>query len=392
MVTAILLAKSNLSVLLIEKQNRGGKKILASGNGKCNIANTNISKSNFYGNNKKLIDSLLKDYSYNDIEQFFKNLGLEFVKKEDNRVFPKSLQAKTLLELLEYYIQKLNITTIYNAKSVEIKESFKISINQNQHFYSNRLIIATGNKAAPQLGGNSSGLEIAKKFGHTIIEPLPALTPLYSSSPICKKSAGVKIEVTLKLLSDNKEITSKKGDLLFTKYGISGLATLDISIEVAQLIRKNQNIKLYIDFFNNYSKRELFEFLKNRVDKQRNLPIDIWLNSIINSNIAKSILDDLNLHKISEKNLNNSHIKDISNLLKSYPIKVDALREFKYAEVAIGGVDSNEVTLNLESKKIKNLYFVGEVLDIIGDRGGYNFIFAWLSAFRVAKAISKKLN
>ena len=386
MVASILLARAGRKVLLIERQDRGGKKILASGNGRCNIANIKISKDNFYGSNRALIDSLLKEYSLKDIVDFFKSIGLEIKESEDGRLFPLSMQSSIVLELLNAEIERLNIKRAFSVKELKIDSNFNIFF-KNYIYKAKSIIIATGSPAAEQLGGNSSGLNIAKSFGHTILKPLPALVPLYSKAPICKEAQGVKLVVKLSLIAENKEITSKSGDLLFTKYGLSGLSVLDISIEVARAIRANKICYILIDFFPQFSKKELFSFLKKRVNKERNLKLINWLNGIINIKIAQTILKDLKLDKRGEKELNSSILKALVELLKEYRVKIDKLREFKYAEVAIGGVDSKELDLTLQSKKRKGLYFIGEVVDFVGDRGGYNFIFAWYSAMRVGKEL-----
>jgi len=385
MVASILFARRGLKVLLIERQSRGGKKILASGNGHCNIANIKVSKSNYYGKNSALIDSLIKEYNLGDIVEFFRSIGLELIVKDDSRVYPTSMQASIVLELLEYEIKRLNIKTIYDAKELRVSNGFNIEIN-GAKFGSKKLILATGSMAAPQLGGSSSGLEIAKSFGHSIITPLPALVSLNSKNLICKKARGVKLNVKLKLFIEGKEATSKIGDLLFTKYGVSGLSVLDISIDIARVVRAKRNFYLEIDFFRELSKKDFLEFLRDRVDKNRALPLNLWLGSIIHLKVANHILEELNLIKKSERDLNLTTLKLLVDTLKAYRLDIESLREFKYAEVALGGVDSKEIDLTMQSKRVKNLYFLGEVLDIIGDRGGYNFMFAWFSAFRVASS------
>ena len=390
LVTSILLARNKKEVLLIERQERGGKKILASGNGRCNISNIKITKSNFYGNNNQLIDNLIKEYSFDDIKRFFNSIGLELTQNNDGKVFPLSKQAKSVLNLLEAEVKRLKIKTIYGVKNINIDNKLNVKID-DKCYKAKNIILATGSLAAQQLGGNDSGLEIAKQFGHNIIKPLPALVPLQSNNSICKICQGIKIDAKLILFRDNKEITSKIGDLLFAKYGISGLATLDISIDVAKEINKSKNIEIAIDFFYNFSKKELLKFLKSKIDKNRNLPLKLWLNGFINSKISDFIINKLKFDKIYERDLNNNDLKELTQYLKFYKIKIDSLRDFKYAEVAIGGVDTKEINLNFESKKQKGIFFTGEILDTVGQRGGYNFTFAWFSAFRVSNYLSQVL-
>ncbi len=390
LVASILLARANFNVLLIERQSRGGKKILASGNGRCNITNRNISKINFHANNKSLIDSLIKEYSLNDIIDFFNTIGLDIIFNQDGRAFPKSLSASSVLELLEAEVKRQNISTIYNAKDISIKSDFKLNIEKIEYI-AKYIIIATGSIAAPQLGGSSSGLDIAKRLGHKIIEPLPALTPLISSNSIDNSIHGLKLDCKVKLIVNSSEITSKSGDLLFTKYGLSGLVVLDLSIEVAKAFRGKKRVTLEIDFMQDIKEKELISYYKKRINKERNLPLELWLGATINPKLSKHLLKVLNLIGKYESDLNIQSIKNIVKLIKGYRVRIDSLREPKYAEVALGGVDSKDLdSYTLESKIVKNLYFIGEILDTVGDRGGYNFTFAWFSAFRVSKYLKSK--
>ena len=381
LICAINLARGGKKVAIIEAQKRGGKKILASGNGHCNILNSKVSKKNFYGKNSRLIEEIAK-VKPEKIIKFFNTLGLEIVANDSGKMYPKSMQASIVLELLEAEVKRLNIDIFLDIKDLKVKKGFKLTFN-NKTMKCKNLIIATGSKAAPQLGGSSSGLDIAKSFGHNIIKPIPALVPLVSNDPICKAIAGVKLKAKVKLFANSKEISSQVGDFLFTKYGVSGLTILDLSLK-ANLILQESNCYILVDFFSDYSKLELLEYLKTRVDKTRNLKLSLWLGSVINSKLITYILKELNLQNRSEATLNNKTLKIIVETLKGYRINIDGTRDFKYAEVAYGGVDSSEIdSKSMQSKKIKNLYFIGEVLDIVGDRGGYNFHFAWSCGLRV---------
>jgi len=387
MVAAIALAKGGKSVALIERQKRGGKKILASGNGRCNIANKRVSSKNYQIKNKQLLQELLKNYPLNKIECFFYDLGLELIVAEDGRLFPKSLSAQSVLELLEAWLDRLKIECFYSVEKLDIKEGFSIVFN-GKVLNSENLVVATGSPAAPQLGGNSSGLEIAKNFGHNIIEPLPALVPFTSDAPICKKLAGLKVNAKVRLLIDGVEKTSVDGDLLFTKYGVSGLAILDISTKAVEALKSGIECFIEVDYWATMPQKELLKYLKARVDRERNLPLLIWLEAIIHPKLAKELLFELELLNRSEAELKSIDIKKLAMLLKAYKIAISGYRPMQYAEVSLGGVNSQELDYKtLESSKQKRLYFCGEVLDVVGDRGGYNFHFAWASGLQVAKSI-----
>jgi len=382
-VAAISLAQSGKRVCLIEYQSRGGKKILASGNGHCNIANVNVSSKHYKANNTELLRNLLNSCSPQKIVEFFDDLGLEIVAKADGKMYPKSNQASSVLALLEARVKKLKIDTFYNAKDLKIKKGFSITFNSNS-IKSKNLIIATGSEAAPQLGSTNFGLEVAKSFGHSIIKPLPALVPLTSKDSICKVLNGLKLDVNARLFINNQEKTSINGDILFRDYGVSGLAILDISLEAIRHIDNKQDVKISIDFFKELNKKELLDYLKSKINKQRALSVNLWLGGFLHTKLANFLAKELNLEHLSEDRLNTKLLKELTNKLKNYTISIDGIREFKYAEVALGGVNSQEINpKTFESKKQKGLFFIGEVLDVVGNRGGYNFYFAWCSGMKV---------
>ncbi len=387
MVAAIKLARGGLKVALIERQNRGGKKILASGNGHCNIANINISPSNFYTKEKSFVGSFLGGYSVANVIEFFKSIGLEIRAKDDGKLYPHSMQASAVLNLLEAEIARLNIDSFYSSNIKQIEAGFRVHL-EDAILKANSLILATGSMAAPTLGGNGSGLEIAQKFGHKISKQLPALVPLLSKDPICKTLAGVKHYCRVKLFLNGSEATSINEDFLFAKYGVSGLAILDISKDAVMALDRGLRVDIEVDFFPQINAKELTSFLKGRIDKKRDLNLKLWLSGIINSKIANYILRELNFESLSEARVNSKIVKEIVSRLKATKIEICGFREFKYAEVAQGGVELKDIDAKtMQSKLVKNLYFCGEMLDIIGQRGGYNFYFAWISAFRASKAI-----
>jgi len=380
MVASINLAKQGKKVCLIEHQNRGGKKILASGNGHCNIGNLNVNNSDYFARNRELIKSILASFSVDDVIAFFKDLGLEIVVKEDGKLFPKSMQASSVLNLLEARVKSLGIDSFYNVKNLKVKDGFNLSFDK-KNINAKKLIVATGSQSAPQLGATSFGLDIAESFGHKIIKPLPALVPLISKDKICKTLNGVKLNCNLKLLINNKEKTSLQGDILFRDYGVSGLGVLDLSLFAVGAIDNRESVNIVIDFLSEFNKKDAISFLKSRIDKKRDLNLELWLSGFLHTKLADFIVKDLGLIDKKESNLNSKSIKELVDKLKNYTIKIDNFREYKYAEVVLGGVDSKEIDNNFESKKQKGLFFIGEVLDVVGKRGGYNFHFAWCSAF-----------
>ncbi len=389
-ICAILLAKAKIDVLVLEKENKIAKKLFASGNGKCNIGNRFISYKNYHSNSLEYLKEILKEYSFEDVIKLFRSLGIEITQKEDGKLYPSSFSAKSLIEVLEFELKRLKIKIKLNSrvKRVFKKEEKFIIHTLEEKFEAKYFILATGSEAMPKLGGSKDGLLLAKTLKHKITPTAPALVPLKSSAKWIKKVAGLKIDVNLRLLFNKKEITSKRGDLLFTKYGVSGLAVLDISKNIS-LLRDGKKT-LVIDLFPDLNKNSLKELLIKRVLKSRKMPLEIWLSGLIHKDLALALIKEWNLLGKDESNLNQKMINFLSFQLKNIQIPILETRGFEWAEVALGGVELKDISpKTLESKRVKNLFFCGEVLDVCGQRGGFNLHFAWISSIKVAKSIIK---
>lgn len=379
--TAYLLAKKGLTVTIIEKNSTIGKKIIVSGNGKCNITNKNISSNRFYGN-RDFIEEFLKEYNYKKIEEFFKELGVELIEEKEGKVFPLSKESHSIISHFKYALETLKVSLHLNTnlENIEKKDDFFIIQTSKETFKSKYLLLSTGSPSAPHLGGDETGAKIASFLGHTLKPFQPALVQLCSNEKWIKNCAGVRIKSKVTLL--NK--TSKEGDLLFTNYGISGLVILDLSYEILS----QKLSKLNIDILPEHSKENLKKlFLSRKTDSK---PLELWLDGIIPKKLIPIILKNANLLNSNEKDLTNKKISSLIYAIKNLTITVTGSKGFKGAEVAYGGISTDEIDpKTMKSKKIENLYFAGEIIDIIGERGGFNLHFAWLSAIRVAKSISK---
>lgn len=380
LITAISLARKEYQVLIIEKNNKLGKKILATGNGRCNIGNKNITIDRFHSDNIQFIIDLIKDFKFKEIEDFFNSIGLELVEKDDGKCYPLSMQASSVVNLLTYEVEQLNIKVLYEYKVTTITYSNN-TFFLNKHIEAKKLIIATGNLSAQPLGGCDDGLNFATFFKHNIIKSFPSLVQLTSNMPKIKYLSGVKIysEVSFK----NIKI---RGDVLFTKYGISGLAILDISSIVLKNLENKKNIILNIDLMPKISLSKLNFLLKKYLLQKRDKNISLSLEGLINKKLIPFILQPLKMEQYKEYEVLEEDIFKISSKIKNFLFYVNGSQGYKNAEVASGGVDTREInSKTLESLKQKNLYFAGEVLDLDGDRGGFNLHLAWSCALKIGK-------
>ena len=381
LVTAILSARRGKKVLILEKNNKVGKKLLATGNGRCNITNQRPTIQRFHSQNPKFIKEVLEGYSYHSIKQFFKSIGLELIEAKEGRVFPMSLQASSVVNLLESECKELGVKIICNHHVHQITNNPKGYIVDE--FCSHKVVIATGHISAPYLGGVDDGIEFAREFKHKIVDSFPSLVQLTSPRKDLKQLSGTKIESRVKY-----ETIEVQGDVLFTSYGISGLAILDISRQIVQQLKKRKTIELEIDLIPKMSYEQLFSLMKKSLRKNSSRPIEIWLQGFINKKLISAIIKPLKITTLIESQIEPKHIKQIIQNIKKFTFLIDGDRGYKGAEVATGGIDTKEINpKTMESYKQKGLYFTGEIVDVDGDRGGFNLHFAWVCGMRVGDKI-----
>ena len=388
LICASFIDQSKYNVSILEKNTKAGRKILISGNGKCNITNENIHIENFYSSNISFVGNILKKFTKDDTVKFFEKLGLPLYVGKDGQMFPLSNQSSSVVEYLENFVLNLGVKIIYEFGVQTItKEADKFIISSaNGDIKADKVIIATGGKSMSKLGTTGDGYTIAQSFSHTIIEPKPALVQLLSESKYLSKLSGVKHYSNITLISNNEKLSTQKGDVLFTNYGLSGLAILDISRDVIEELSNYAYVQISIDLFRDYSNEKLKNLLQKCFKNSINDPITA-LGGVINKKISSVVIEELKIdtNKLASE-LNTKEINKIVYLLKNFRFDITGDKGFDTAEVTTGGVCVDEIDKDtLESKKVKDLYFCGEVLDVDGDRGGYNFQWAWSSGVVLAK-------
>jgi predicted Rossmann fold flavoprotein len=384
---AITIARAGRKVTLLEQNSKIGKKILVSGNGKCNIDNRYIDNKRFHSQDPKFIEEVLNGYDYKSVESFFTSIGLELIEGKEGKMFPMSLQASSVVELLEYEAKRVGVQIICDCAvtSIDKKDNTFIVETTQGIMKCEKLLLASGSPAAPQLGGSNSGYAFATKMGHTLIPRHPSLVQLCSEENWVKSCAGVKIAGIAQLYANGEYITEKKGDLLFTNYGISGLAILDLSREVSIHLGNYDYCELNLDLIPELSKEKLSNLLLNRIQKESEKPLSLWLQGVINKKLIPIIVAQSKCKAKIESDLNRKEINKLVHAIKNLKLSINDTKGFAGAEVATGGINTTEVNpKTMESKLVPNLFFAGEILDVDGDRGGFNFHFAWVTGMRVA--------
>lgn len=365
--------KRGRKVLVIEHNAQVGRKILISGGGRCNFTNVGTKAENFISKNPHFCKSALARYTPQDFIELVKKHRIEFYEKKLGQLFCKE-SSRLIVEMLlaECRKGKVEIRTNCSVKKVEKNELFELETNQGK-FVSESLIIATGGLSFPKIGATDFGYKIARQFGLKIIETRPALVPLVFEKieQSFKKIAGVSIDT---IVSSGK--SSFRENILFTHRGLSGPAILQIS----NYWQREKTVSL--DLLPNENAFDLLE--KNRESKQN---LDNFLSKFLPNRFAE-VFTELNFPNKPLYQLNRKEIEKIAETLNNWQVKFNETEGFHKAEVTLGGVDTNELSSQtMEAKRVKNLYFIGEVADVTGWLGGYNFQWAWASAFAAAQSL-----
>lgn len=375
--------------------NKGiGKKILASGNGRCNISNTLITSKNYIGENPSFVDFALKEFDFKAFEKFCKTIGLLLDIKESGKVYPLSNEAKSVTNLLDLALKDLGLNTFceeFIEDVLKVEEKFVVKTKEKEFKNYDKVVISLGLGAAPQLNATEKGLHIASNFGHTFNPTYPSLVGLQTQNNYGGKLQGVKKECSVSLYVNGSFEQEIYGDVLFTSYGVSGFAILDISQRAVLALSSFFEVELRINFFPKVNPNDLANQIQMLFKNQGNhRAIDI-LTGLVSNKIAPVLLEICKIDKdIKSADVNTKQIKAIAHQLNSWKLKVIDSQGFGHAEASGGGVRTAEIdNKTYESKLCKNLYFAGEVLDIVGNRGGFNLHFAWASGYLVGKSISK---
>ena len=391
MMAAITARKSGKEVVILERKDRILKKVLITGNGRCNITNVNADISNYFGKNISSVENILNSFNPQDTMDFFNGLGIVCNEENRGKVYPLSGQASSVVDALRFEAERLGIkieTEFYVRKIEKDGFKFKIYSEDRKKIEAGRVIIAAGGQSYPELGSNGSGFELAKELGHSVTKLSPSIVQLKTEKYQVKGLQGIKTDVAVTAYGDNKKICTYDGELLFTDYGISGNVVFNISF----VMPLYKNVEFEIDFMEKFDYNELYEMLKERKKTMSHQTMENYFNGMINKKLGQFLSKMSGIEKLSKpvKDLNDSEIRKLCTVLKKYRIKILDTTGFKNAQVTAGGVSLNEVnTETLESRIVKGLYFSGEVLDIYGECGGFNLQWAWASGYIAGKNAAK---
>lgn len=393
LMAALFAARAGANVTIYEHNNSVGKKILASGNGRCNIINTTATYHDYAGADPQFVTYALKQMNFHYFQSLCHSIGLLLDIKEDGRCYPLSNEAKSVLIALKSAVTDAGVKIITDSKVGVITKTangFTILTEGGKHTY-NAVLIATGSEAAPQLGATTDGYAFARSFGHEIIPTYPSLVQLHLTSKHPPKMAGVKTVAEVSLIIDGKKEMCVTGDILFASYGISGLAILDISQRASYALLQKHRVSISLNLLPQFDRQNLANTLEKLFASIPAQSIQNALCGLLPAKIVTYLLDDAQIPlSTSVSGLTPKEVKKLTHLIGEWKFEVSDTHGFKHAEVSGGGVSTAQINpKTMESKLVVGLYFAGEVLDIVGRRGGYNFNFAWASGMIAGKEMAK---
>ena len=402
MMAAISSAEEKNEVILLEKNDKLGKKLLITGKGRCNVTSS-LSISEFINNipgNGKFLYSAFENYSNEDIIKFLKQEGLKVKNERGNRIFPVTDKSVDVLKCFTQKMDKLGIQVRLNeeVKEILVKENKIVGVKtKNENVMCDKIILATGGKSYPGTGSNGQGYEMAKKIGHTIIEPQGSIVPLKADEYICRKLQGLSLKnVKIKLIDreNDKEIYNDFGEMLFTHFGVSGPIILSSS---AHLLRyKNvhrkineRKIKLIIDFKPALLEEELNNRILRDFEEFKNKEFKNSLNKLLPHKLIHVIIELSNINENKKVNeITKQERMKLISLLKNFEVEINGFRPVEEAIVTAGGISVKEINpKTMESKIIKGLFFAGEIIDVDAYTGGFNLQIAYSTGYTAGKIL-----
>jgi predicted Rossmann fold flavoprotein len=381
---AIKSAESGRRTALLEGNQQLGRKLLVAGNGRCNLTNRDADGlAHNHSPQPRFVRQVLGAFPLGQTLEVFGGLGLELKEEKRGRLFPVSDQAQAVVDLLEERLLHLGVEIFRGAKIKRADlgaEGFALHSADGRWWQGSKLVLASGGISVAKLGADGSGLELARGFGHGSTSLLPGLVPLISPDEYLRPAQGVRVWAEVKAALGKGRQATDTDDLLFTPYGVSGFAILNLSAQVVPLLEEGP-VALEINLFPGQSPEQVSELLKRRWERHPQRSLAFSFTGILHSKLVGPLLVRLGADPEQQVGrLSKTRRWELAQLLTGWPVQVNQPRDFDHAEVTIGGIRTGEVDpATLESRLVPGLHLAGEMLDVHGDLGGYNLQWAWAS-------------
>ncbi len=384
-------ARRGRRVAVCDRMPRLGKKILVTGGGRCNLLNEDLDPRAFTATDSRVVASVFERFGKEPIRNFFAELGLKMVSESDGRVFPATNQAGSVLKVLEIEIRRLGVAVEFGFEVEKIdrrKGLFTIAAKNGRRIEAGSLVLACGGKSYPALGSNGSGYELAGRFGHRIVPPVPSAVPLLVKDRLCHFLQGQKLRARTRAVIDGKDAGAAEGEILFTQYGLSGTAVLDVSEPLSVALNREdlRDVSIIVDFVPLMTEAALAVEIGKRVNAG-------WaFGDLISGILPEKFGTGLSGLIPAFAAKHGAMAETLASTLKKKTFAVTGTRGWNEAEFTSGGVDSREIDpMTLKSARQKGLYLAGEILDVQGKRGGFNLAWAWASGYLAGESSGSTL-
>lgn len=394
MMAAIAARRAGAEVTVLEKNPRVGKKLLATGNGRCNLTNIDLDIRRFHGRSPKFAHGALSRFDQHRTIQFFEQLGVAHRVEAGGRVFPVSNQASSVLDVLRYELEEIGVETVleFDVQSVVPRgDVFVLQAWDGRRREADRVIIATGGKAAPQFGSNGGGHRLAEQLGHRVVTPFPALVQLRLKHDIFKHLRGIKFDGAVEVIAGDKTRDRAAGEILFTDYGVSGPAVFDVSRTAGEYLQRGEKVWAKLVLVADLPREDLERLLIRRFTDRPRKTLAFSFVGFLPKRVGQVVLREAGITDPERpvSTLTAAERNRILDVLQDWRFEVVGTNSWTAAQVTAGGVDVRDVNpRTMESKLVPGLYFAGEVLDIDGDCGGFNLQWAWSSGWVAGRSVA----
>lgn len=389
------LADTGLRIAVVERLDRVGKKLMAAGNGRCNISNRQMDAA-FYGSAAPFVSRVYETTPPDEVLSFFSSLGL-MTADEDGRIYPRTMMASSVLDVLRSACDHENVTLLTQQQAVSVTPSrrggFSVQLESGEGLFAPVVLCALGGSAAPHLGTDGSGARLLKSLGHSITPQYPALTQLKCDHGALRSLKGIRLQAALTLLIDDNPTAQETGEILFADYGVSGVCVFQLSGMAAQALDQKKRVMLHVNLLPEIPAEELSAWLHARIAALHSANALSLFTGVFPRLIVQAILKEAGIPAdVPAGRLNAKALDALCAAISAFPLPVTGTQGFKNAQVTRGGVCLDEVDpLTMASRIFDGLYLCGEVLDVDGPCGGYNLHFAFAGGLTASKDIRKRL-
>lgn len=388
-ITAALAAAENARVILLERSDRVGKKILSTGNGRCNLTNRTVSPRFYRTSSPELLPAFLEGMTTGLVLKHFRDLGLLCADDGSGRIYPVTNMASTVLDVLLLALERKNVEVRCGAEISAVKptgDNWTVQTASGESYTGDALVLTCGGKAAPKLGTDGRGFALAKSLGHGCTRLYPALTALQCDMRAWGNLKGIRAGAAVSLIRGGRTLAEERGEVQFTEYGVSGIPVFQISAEGSGVPR--EGCRVCVDLFPDVEEQALRRELLSRRREHPETPLEQLLTGLVHKRLGYAVMKQCGLSPLSMplRSVEEKRIHALARALKRWEFSVLEDRGYDNAQVTGGGIPLNEIDCKtMESKICKGLFLAGEILDVTGLCGGYNLHWAWCSGLRAGQ-------